>query len=620
MSGFTAIFHRDGRLLDREQLHRMNDAIRHRGPDGAGLWVSGPVGLGHQMLRTTLESLDEVQPAANPRGDLVLVYEGLIDNAEEIRDQARRMHLRVADRTDATAILLAYELWRDECARHLSGDFAFVLWDSVARRLFCARDQLGIRPFYYHLGDRLFACGSELRQLLAHAGIRRDPNEGMAAEYLANAVTSTDETLYRDIRRLPAGHAMTVSEGQHRLWRYWTFDPARQIRYRTGEEYGDALLHEIRSAVRACSRAAGPLAVEVSGGLDSTTVASMARDLAARGELRGPIETLNIAYPGLDCDEGEWVREADRHWGCQTRRVTFSLQTRAEFDASLAAHQDFPECPNGVMHYPLYRAARAGGSRVLLGGVGGDEVFTGHLFHYADLLKGLEFGALRRHMREDNLGVPGLVRFGLRPLAPAPVRWASRALRRRHPHWISSRFANAVALSDRLHRPRFRRGHWQSRAQEEMFRDLTHGWVYHCLETLSRVLAEHGLEYRHPLLRLNVVEFGLAIPEGQRWLGADTKIALRQAMKGLLPEKIRTRRDKAEYSAIFPAAFSRLDLASVFRSLRLTSLGWIDGRSAARMGSQLDAWTRGAAAGQPETWPLWMIFGIERWLPCTAMK
>jgi asparagine synthase (glutamine-hydrolysing) len=156
-------------------------------------------------------------------------------------------------------------------------------------------------------------------------------------------------------------------------------------------------------------------------------------------------------------------------------------------------------------------------------------------------------------------------------------------LRRGYPDWISDRFAKSVALADRLHPPQPVRRQWQSLAQEEIFRDLTHGWRYYVLETLSRVLAEHGLELRSPLLRLNVVEFALAIPEEQRWRGAETKFVLRQSMKGLLPEKIRTRLDKADFGTLFPRMFSQLDSAPVFQSLRLVSRGWLDASHVGRM-------------------------------------
>jgi asparagine synthase (glutamine-hydrolysing) len=614
MSGFSAIFQRDGRPLDVPVLQRMNEAICHRGPDGSGSWVDGPVGLAHQVLHATPDTLRETRPAESARGTLVLVYEGLIDNGADIREAARTADFQVMDGTDATAILLAYELWRDECATHLSGDFAFAIWDRADRRCFCARDPIGIRPFYYHLDDRLFACGSELRQLLRHPGIRQDPNEGVAAEYLSNAVTTVDETLYREIQRLPAGHSLTVTASRHRVRRYWTFDPARRIQFRTDGEYAEALHGEIRTAVRACGRAQGPLGIELSGGLDSSSVAAVARDLVARGEVRAPTQTFSVAYPGLDCDEGDYVREADRMWGNCTRRVSFALPSKSSFEAVLAAHRDFPECPNGVAQRPLYKAVREHGCRVLLGGLGGDDCLTGHYVHYADLLKQMRLPTLHRQMRADGVNARALVNLAVRPLVPRTLRRVRRMLRRGYPDWISDRFAKSVALADRLRPPQPVRRQWQSLAQEQIFRDLTHGWTYYVHETLSRVLAEHGLELRSPLLRLNVVEFALAIPEEQRWRGAETKFVLRQSMKGLLPEKIRTRLNKADFGTLFPRMFSQLDSAPVFQSLRLVSRGWLDASHVGRMHARLAAWEPHASVSGVAIWPLWMIFGVESWL------
>jgi asparagine synthase (glutamine-hydrolysing) len=141
-----------------------------------------------------------------------------------------------------------------------------------------------------------------------------------------------------------------------------------------------------------------------------------------------------------------------------------------------------------------------------------------------------------------------------------------------------------------------------------LFRRLTHGWTYHIRESLSRAAAEHGIEVRNPLLRLNVVEFALAIPEEQRWRGAETRFALRQAMKGLLPEKLRTRSGKTDFGILSARLLSHLDAAATFRSLQLASLGWLDPKQVAQMQAAPSAWQ-----------PLWMIYGLDRWLATTSL-
>ena len=243
MSGISAIYNLDGRPIDRELLRRMNDVIAHRGPDGGGLFVDGPVGLGHQMLRTTPESVNEAQPLADETGDIVLTLDGRVDNREELKAALQAKDAVLRTDTDAELVLRAYQLWGEACARRIIGDFAFVIWDKRERRLVAARDPLGIRPFYYYLDDKTLRCGSELRQILKDTTIRREPNEGMVAEYLSAYIVNTEDTLYRGIFRLPPCHLLVVRPGASvRKIRYWDIDPGVEIRYRTDEQYAERFL------------------------------------------------------------------------------------------------------------------------------------------------------------------------------------------------------------------------------------------------------------------------------------------------------------------------------------------------------------------------------------------
>lgn len=166
MSGIAAIYNLNGRPLDRALLLRLTDVIAHRGPDGSGLFVDGAVGLSHQMLRTTPESLHEEQPLADETGNLILTLDGRVDNRNELKAALKAKGFGLRADTDAELVLLAYQAWGEECPQRIIGDFAFVVWDKRNRHFFCARDPMGIRPFYYYLDDRTFLCGSELRQIL----------------------------------------------------------------------------------------------------------------------------------------------------------------------------------------------------------------------------------------------------------------------------------------------------------------------------------------------------------------------------------------------------------------------------------------------------------------------
>src|SRR5262245_42090580 len=245
----------------------MTNCIAHRGPDGTGQWVDGPVGFGHQMLSTTPESLHERQPLRDETGDLCLVLDGRVDNRSELKAALEARGARLHDDTDAELVLKSYVVWGEECPKHIIGDFAFAIWDGRKRQLFCARDFFGIKPFYYHIDDSTFRFGSEQHQILEDPAVRRRPNEGMIAEYLASAITNQEETLYQDIRRLPPAHVLIVRAGQVRKQCYWSPDFSKNIRYRTDEQYADHFLSIFKESIRCRLRSVGTVGIALSGGL-----------------------------------------------------------------------------------------------------------------------------------------------------------------------------------------------------------------------------------------------------------------------------------------------------------------------------------------------------------------
>ena len=156
MSGIAGIFNRDGRPVDPDLLARMTDAIAHRGPDGAGHWADGAVGFGHQMLCTAPESLHEQQPWRDETGQLCLVLDGRVDNRAELQRALAAAGAHLGEDTDAELVLQSYEVWGEACPKRIIGDFAFAIWDARKQQLFCARDFLGIKPFYYYADERTF--------------------------------------------------------------------------------------------------------------------------------------------------------------------------------------------------------------------------------------------------------------------------------------------------------------------------------------------------------------------------------------------------------------------------------------------------------------------------------
>ncbi len=599
----------------------MTAAIEHRGPHGVGHWIQGAVGLGFQALRTTPEALHERQPLYVESGSLSLIFDGRIDNRDELRGALVAGGIEPRQDSDAELALCAYRRWGEDCPQQLVGDFALALWDARKRRLFCARDYLGIRPFYYYLDDRVFVFGSELQQVLEHPSVPRRPNEGMVAEYLSSAITSSTETLYQGVFRLEAAHWLSIEPGQRRLRRYWRVDPGPELRYRDDDEYAQQFRALFAEAVRCRLRSAGPLGADLSGGLDSSAVVGMAASLLRDGALADPgLETISMLFPGQSCDESEYIQHVIDTWEVRSNVVLQSESMVPSVREQVRKFRDFPDYPNSATSYVMKRRARELGIHATLTGIGGDHWFTGSRLYYADFLRQGRLGALARELRNDarkggRVAAQRLFDYGLTPLVPPfaqrmvrridPTRWG--------PPWIDARFARRIGLSERIYRGQDGE-RYASFAQWGTYRGAMSGTLVHYEETEERVLAWFGLEQRHPFHDRRLVEFALALPENQRQRGTERKFVLRQGLRGILPEPIRRRQSKAEFSWFFAEQLERQAGAALFDRLEIAAQGWIDAKRAQDMYSRAFALSRAVEGGYtPFLWPLWMIFGIELW-------
>ena len=620
MSGLAGIYQFDDRPVSPERLARLTDCIAHRGPDDAGRWIDGPTGLAHLAFHTTPESIDETQPLCDPRLSLCVTLDGRVDNRQELLSALESAGAPARTRTDAEIVLRAYQTWGAACPTRIIGDFAFAIWDGPNRQLFCARDPLGFKPLYYHADEHGFVCGSELRQLLEGADLAREPNEAMVGEHLARAITSTEDTLYAGIRRLPPGHVLIVRPSGLQKTRYWPLATNRELTYRTDGEYAEHFREIFEEAVRCRLRSHGPVGAELSGGLDSSSVVSMASSLAKQGS-GDRLQTFSLVYPGLDCDESAYVRDVVRRWDLTSHTLEWREADAGCYAETVRRFQDVPVYPNGAMSEPLRFLARAKGCRVLLTGNGGDQWLRGSPRHYADLVRRFRFATLVRERRLD--GRDGLVklptfpvlRLGLWPLVPRGIRrFGTRAMGHdRPPAWIGQDFASRVHLAERLRQsvngpafPRF--------AQRDLYRMSTSGWEVHFAEMEERTASGLGVETRHPLMDQRLVEFALALPGEQRRQQGLSKFVLRGALRGLLPDPVARRTSKAEFSHAFATAFRVLGGERAFASLRIVSMGWVDGGRVQTMYRQMaQLFARGDQAYIAYVWPLWMVLAIELW-------
>jgi asparagine synthase (glutamine-hydrolysing) len=623
VSGIVGIYHVDGRPVDRQLIDRMSNAIAHRGRDDGGVWVDGPVGMGHRMFHTTPQSLFEKQPLTDEMNRLCLVYDGRVDNRDELKKSLEEKDVRLRDETDGEIILKLYKSYGENFIAKIIGDFALVIWDKTKKKLLCARDFIGLKPLFYHFDGKTFRWSSEFHALFEDHAVRQDANEGLVGEYLAGQIRTPSETLYQGIHRVLPAHLLIVDARGIRQTRYWDLDASKQICYPADQEYAEHFYELFRDAVRCRMRSIGPVGAELSGGLDSSSVVGMTQALLQKNAVRVPgFETFSLVFPGRKCDESPYIRDVVEKWRIKSHTACPQPASLKLFTEHSMFFKDFPGYPTGAIADPFKQVARERGVRVVLTGEGGDERFATSFNRYIDLLSRLKiWETLSGVYQEYGWQGPGnlfreSVKVCLWPSLPRVSQRLVRFILKRPevPPWINSKFARRIDLADRLRQQAYlpKQG---SFAQQDLFWVLTDAWNITSFEILDRGYTSFCIERRHPFLDRRLVEFCLALPEDQCQRQGVTKVLLRRAMNGLLPDSVRNRRGKAEFSQMFSEQFSALGGATLFKNLGVESRSFVIGDRVRQMYSQME---RFAAQGFPGpvtyVWLLWMTWGIELWL------
>lgn len=563
MSGIAGVFYRDGRVVDRPDVERMVESIGHRGPDGSGVWCEGAVGLGHRMLWTTPESLQERLPLVDQRRDLAITADARIDNRGELMAALGLEGSNRAAMSDSELILRAYEEWGERCPERLLGDFAFVIWDGRRQVVFCARDHFGVKPFYYYCSPHAFVFASEIKALLCLQEVPRRLNETRVADYLVPMLEDKTITFYQDILRLLPAHIMIVDRDGIHLRPYWALDPSRELRPGSDAEYADAFRELFTDAVRCRLRSAFPVGSMLSGGLDSSSIVCVARNLLA-GNGAGPLHTFSAVFDDVpECDERPYIHAVLAEGGLVAHYVCGDqLGPLTDLDRVLY-HEDEPfYAPNLFLHWGLYSAARQHAVRVLLDGLDGDTSVS----HGLGLLPELAAAGRWKTLAAEVIGLSKrfnrspwsiLSHHAIKPLVPIVFQQAWCALcggsraKRAFSAFLSPAFALRIGFKRRfeiLRGPRIR--HVRT-SKEGHYRGLTAGLIPYALEVADRAAAGFGIEARYPFFDRRLVEFCLALPPEQKIRRGWTRLVLRTAMAGILPAEVQWRGGKSDLSPNF---------------------------------------------------------------------
>jgi asparagine synthase (glutamine-hydrolysing) len=613
MSGIAAIVRFDGAPVEHGLIDKMTSSMSYRGPDGMNHWVKDSAALGHCMLRTTPESLEETQPLCNEDQTLVLIMDGRLDNWEDLRSELLSRHARLRSRADAELVLRAYEMWGKECLARIDGDFAFVIWDQRRREAFCARDHMGNKPLHYRWEGQRLIIASDLHPILAVPSVNRAPNKGMIAELVGGGWYSRDETLWNGVMRLVPAHYLIAGD-RLRVERYWSPPLDVTIRYKRDEEYFEHYRELFADCVRRTSRSHLPVAYEVSGGHDSSAVFCMSEHLRRAGRLPAPAITgYTLAFEEEGhANENEYMRAVRDHLGVPIYESAPTRRTLSWFREQAQKEQDFPGFPNVAMFGDMRRAMTARGSRVAVSGEGGDQWLEGSRLYYAEELAGREWGMLCDSFRADvakfGFGRPmyWLLRHGLYHLMPERAKEMARKLRRggqKDAYWLSRQMLD-IYRARRSTRAQCHIAGASRISQEALVQRLNYAFAIHLKERIDRSGAQFGLEVRAPMHCRKYIEWALGTPERIRQRGAISKYAHLKAMTGILPMAVLLRNNKAEFSFTFRHHLDRMRQELVER-IPKEQCDWVTSEGMARL---YQAYSQRSLVGYP-MWELWGVFG-----------
>ncbi|MGA3224273.1 MAG: asparagine synthase (glutamine-hydrolyzing) [Acidobacteriaceae bacterium] len=543
-----------------DYLARMRDTMVHRGPDGAGLWISPDrrLGLAHRRLSIIDLSNAASQPMSHGDGSLHIVFNGEIYNHAEVRRELEDLgHRRwKTDHSDTEVILHAFAEWGIDCLHKFRGMFAIALWDAKARRLWLIRDRIGIKPLYYSVHHGRITFASEIKALLQDPDQARAVNEEGLFHYLSFLTTPAPDTLFAGIHKLPPGTFLTIdADGQSRQERYW--EVLEHTTLLTGvpeEEIAERLLAELRTSVALRTVSDVPVGVFLSGGIDSSTNAALFSECAT-----DQVKTFSVGY--------------DKNYrGCQSelpRASQFAASIGATHHERVLTQQDFLDFLPRLVYlqdepiadpvcmpvYFLSQLARDNGIVVAQAGEGSDELFWGYE-HWKRILKLVRWNGYPVPHAARRVGLLGLSVLGKSRGSAYELLW--RANLGLPVFWggsdAFSQRAKLDVLSPRLRR-RFRNeSSWQAirpiheRFTQHAWEQTPVKWMTYLdlnlrlpellLMRLDKMGMGASLEARVPFLDHKFVQLAMSIPEQVITKESESKHILKKAVRGLIPDDI----------------------------------------------------------------------------------
>lgn len=577
----------------------MMAAIRHRGRDGSSSRRGPDWRLGVQRFWTTPEEVGEGQPLEHGEARFSLAFDGRLDNRDELIS-ALDLQGGVG-RSDAVIVLAAFERWREGCFRRLEGPFAVVVVEWDGGRVVCARDPLGERSLFYYREQGLFLAASEECALVSHPSVARRINERSVARFLAVMPPLEGETFFDGVWELPAGHFLVVDGARMNLQRFWDFEPT-PVRYVRDEEYLEHFRMLLQRAVRACLRSATRSAFLMSGGLDSTSLASLAR---VERDSKGPPLLVSWVFDELgEMDERRFIEPMVSHLGLEWTSFLGdgAWPLRDNVPSPVDPNRPWEDHARGLLD-GAYAVAAHLGVRTVLAGYGADELFSAWAYWLKGFLDDGRLGTAaaefsravwRRLTQEDSsLVLKAAVRCLLPLGASAGVG-----------PWLTEE-ARVLVGENGVMGPT---AGGEATVRQRHLRNL---WGHYAVMSELRRGHEQGVELRRPFRDVRIGTFMASVPAHLLFRPGAEKFLLRSAVRGDLPDCVRVRSRRTSTRALLHRGLMEREKGRVRELLNSTASQWP--RYVRRPWINA-AMRRGSHGGGRSSLVLWHCVCLERWI------
>ena len=571
--------------VNEYDLAKLGAALDSRGPDGGFDLINGNIAMSHRAFHTNRESRVEVQPLVSIESHM-LTWNGRLDNRDDLLRQLRPQFTQSeAVISDLSIVMAAYRKWEKDCFTRLVGDFSLALWDDRLRVLYLVRDVAGTRALKYRVDRDRIVWSTETAALLALQHGAPEVDE----EYIAGAMSLgpiPGLTAYKNLVSVKPAHVVTIkATGDLRSERFWRLEPSREIRYSTDEQYQEHALEQLSEAISCRLRSDRPVFAELSGGLDSSAIVCLADKILKQREVQTQrLETVSHVFDECPTsDERKYIRLVE------TQRQIRGTHIRDEDFRLLAPLPDDVKIvnPNPVVlsfgfHSRICEAMDRAGARVLLSGLGGDQMFGGVYGAYpevADLLASGRLLALNRSLRSWSKAMKRsyaalLWKDAIVRQLPQRLQTITSGRAAQLPPWYNREFSTRMKLQERM----LAKEQLRSFATHSA-RDQAHGF----LSTVKSISScwrteQFGIDVTYPFAHRPLVEFLQAIPLDQFMRPGENRVVMRRMLAGILPDEIAKRRTKGNPREVIFRAIARESprLHSVFENSRLCARGYID--------------------------------------------